>query len=229
VARQLRGLNEGRVGTVNLPFSSTEFFEVFGAYNRSLWPLALALWIYALAGVAVLARHRDGSRFITLMLAVQWAWGGLAYHIWFFSRINPAAWLFGALFLVESTLLVLSGVVRREWHFSPSGSPRHLASWVLIAYALMYPFIARAEGHLFPQAPTFGVPCPTTILTAGFLLAAEPAFPILLAVIPVVWAFVGGSAAFLLGVRADLMLLVAGIALIASALTHSRRAIAARV
>jgi hypothetical protein len=37
--------------------------------------------------------------------------------------------------------------------------------------------------------------------------------PRLVAVIPLVWAFIGGSAAFLLGVRADLMLVAAGIAL----------------
>jgi hypothetical protein len=199
---------------VNLPFSQDQFFDVFGAYNRSFWPFALTLWIYALAGVVVLAARRDRGRSIALMLAVQWAWAGLAYHLWFFSSINPAAWLFGALFLVEGGLLVWSGVVRRELYFSPSGSPRHIASWALVAYALAYPLVARAEGHVFPQAPTFGVPCPTTILTAGFLLAAERPFPILVALIPMLWAFVGGSAAFLLGVRADLMLLVAGVALI---------------
>jgi hypothetical protein len=57
------------------------------------------------------------------------------------------------------------------------------------------------------------VPCPTTILTIGFLLAVDRSLPRLVAVIPLLWAFIGGSAAFLFGVRADLMLLAAGVAL----------------
>jgi len=61
--------------------------------------------------------------------------------------------------------------------------------------------------------PTFGVPCPTTILTIGFFLAANRPLPRMITLTPIVWAFIGASPAFLLGVRADLMLLVAGIAL----------------
>ena len=80
-------------------------------------------------------------------------------------------------------------------------------------YTLLYPAIARAEGHAFPRLPIFGVPCPTTILTIGFLLAADRSLPRLVAVIPLMWAFIGGSAAFLFGVRADLMLLASGVAL----------------
>jgi hypothetical protein len=62
--------------------------------------------------------------------------------------------------------------------------------------------------------PTFGVPCPTTILTIGFLLAADSPVPRLVTVVPILWALVGGSAALLFDVRADLMLWVAGLALI---------------
>ena len=78
---------------------------------------------------------------------------------------------------------------------------------------MLYPAIVRAEGHAFPRLPTFGVPCPTAILTIGFLLAAGRSLPRVVAVIPLVWAFIAGSSAFLLGVRADLMLLAAGTAL----------------
>jgi hypothetical protein len=96
----------------------------------------------------------------------------------------------------------------------PGGlSVRGVLSWTLIVYALLYPAIARGEGRVFPRLPTFGVPCPTTILTIGFLLAADRTLPRSVAVIPMMWAFVGGSAAFLFGVRADLMLAAAGIVL----------------
>ena len=214
---------------MSLPFTPDEFFDLFGAYNLSLWPFVLALWLYALAGVMALGRSRDGSRFIATMLAVQWAWAGLAYHATFFTRINPAAWMFGGLFLIQSGLFVWFGIVRDQLHFSRPGSARHVVVWILLVYSLIYPIIVQAEGHAaFPEAPTFGVPCPTTLLTIGFLLAADSPWPRLVAVIPVLWAFLAGSAAGLLGVRADLMLWLAGAALSLYVLIPARSRVRAR-
>jgi hypothetical protein len=97
--------------------------------------------------------------------------------------------------------------------FSPGRSLRHRISWLLLLYALAYPALALIEGNDFPRSPTFGVPCPTTILTIAFLLTVDR-LPIIIIVIPILWAFVGGSAAFLLDVRIDLMLLAAGVVLL---------------
>ncbi len=206
-----------------MPFTHDQFFDVLEAYNRSCWPVALALWAYALAGTVVLARHHGRTRFAAAMLAVQWCWAGLAYHAVFFTRINPAAWLFAALFVAEGALLVWFGVVRQQLRFSPSLSLRHVPAWTLIIYALLYPVLAQAEGHSFPRTPTFGVPCPTTLLTIGWLLAAEAPWPAAVAWIPIAWALVGGSAAVFFGVRTDLMLWVSAIALAASMSVPWRR------
>ena len=199
---------------MQLPFTSDQFFEVFAAYNRSLWPAALALWLYAAVGLIVLARFSaTGSRFLLLLLAVQWGWAALAYHFAFFTRVNPAAWWFGGLFLAQSALFGWLAVGRPTLRFSPTGSARHVVAWTLLIYSLAYPLIVRAEGHVFPAVPTFGVPCPTTLLTLGFLLAVDAPWPRAIAVIPVVWSAIAGSAAIQLGVRADLMLWVGGLAL----------------
>jgi hypothetical protein len=194
---------------MTLPFTVDQFLAVFAAYNRMFWPITVLLWTYAAAGAVVLARPRSSGRFITMMLTVQWGWAALGYHAAFFSTINPAAWLFAALFAIQSALFCRAAVAG-DLHFSSTGSWRHAAGWTLVAYSLLYPAIVRAEGHVFPEAPTFGVPCPTTLLTIGLLLAADPPWPRALAVIPVVWALIAGSAAVLLGVRADVMLWVAG-------------------
>ena len=119
------------------------------------------------------------------------------------------------------------GIVRDQLQFSPTGSPRHAVAWTLIVYALLYPLVVQVEGHAFPHGPTFGVPCPTTLQTVGLLFAADPPWPRTIAVIPIVWAFIGGSAAALLGVRADLMLWVAGFALTASVLVPVRHSVRA--
>jgi hypothetical protein len=68
--------------------------------------------------------------------------------------------------------------------------------------------------HDWPGVPTFGVPCPTTLFTAGCLLAAVRPAPRRLIVIPVLWSLLGGSAALLLGVTLDLILFAAAAALV---------------
>ena len=68
----------------------------------------------------------------------------------------------------------------------------------------------RAGGHAFPALPTFGVPCPTTILTIGFLFAADAETPRAIAAIPLAWALIAGSAALTLGVVPDVMLWAGG-------------------
>jgi len=208
---------------VNLPFTPEQFFAVFADYNRALWPVVVALWLSAFGGVLLLATSRKGhAPLMAAMLAVQWAWAGLAYHALFFSRINPVAWLFAGLFLIQALLFWWFGVVRQQMHFSPTGSPRHVLAWALIGYALIYPLIVAVEGHTLPKAPTFGVPCPTTLLTIGFLFAADPPWPRAIAVIPLLWAIIGGSAAVILGVRTDWLLWVAAVALMSRLLSLAR-------
>ena len=58
------------------------------------------------------------------------------------------------------------------------------------------------------------MPCPTVLWTSGLLLmAAAP--PRVLMLAPLVWAVIGGSAAFLFGVTPDLMLFAAAACLVA--------------
>ena len=198
-----------------LPFTRDQFFGVFAAYNESFWPAAVFLWFASLSAAILLVRGRPAApRFINLLLIVHWMWAALAYHAAFFSRINPAAWLFSGLFLVQAGLLAWQGLASGRLRFSRGRSLRYRLSWILLGYALAYPALAFAEGNDFPRLPTFGIPCPTTILTIGFLLAADRPLPMVLTFIPILWAFIGGSAAFLLGVRTDLMLLAAGVSLL---------------
>lgn len=206
-----------------LPFTREAFFNVFAAYNERLWPLVAILWVLtAFVFVAFVRATRIPRWLIPGLLIVHWVWSGVAYHAAYFSAINPAAWAFSGLFLLEAGLLVWYGLVRGQLHFTSGRSLRHVLSFALVFYSLTYPLVARAEGHTYPPMPTFGLPCPTTILTIGFLMSAGRSLPPAVALVPLFWAFVGGSAAFLLGVRADLVLLVAGI-LLAMNLMVSRR------
>jgi hypothetical protein len=210
-------LAHGEAMTMQLPFTREQFFDVFAAYNAALWPGVLALWIASvLVAVLLFARpHRASARVVSTLLAIHWAWSALAYHMAFFTSINPAAWFFAALFLVEAALFVWWGTIRGTLRFAATSSAWAPVAWVLIAYSLVYPAIGAAQHGTFVRIPAFGVPCPTTIFTAGLLMLATPRVWAL-AIVPIVWSAIGGSAASLLGVRADYALPLAGGALMLS-------------
>jgi uncharacterized protein DUF6064 len=198
---------------MGLPFSEQQFFDVLGAYNAVAWPVEVVLWIATLwLGVRFVRGHVHSAALNTLA-AVHWAWSGLIYHAMFFSRINPAAWMFAALFLAQACAFVWWGTARRRLVFEWGHTIRHALAGVLFTYALAYPALVLATGHQYPRAPMFAVPCPTTIFTAALLLTAARPFPAVVFLGPVVWAAIAGSAAFLLDVTPDLMLFVAGLCL----------------
>jgi hypothetical protein len=150
-----------------LPFTRDQFLEVFAAYNDELWPFAVILWVATLFSVLGVIWDLLGARFVVVLLVVHWTWNALPYHAAFFSKINPAAWFFSGLFLIEATLLLWHGVIGDRLEFPRGRSLRYFVSRMLVIYALAYPAVAWADGYRMPQSPSFGVPCPTTILTIG--------------------------------------------------------------
>lgn len=199
---------------MQLPFTHEQFLEVFGAYNTVVWPVAALLWL-ATAGVmwAFYQRGAEFSRWVTVLLAVHWAWSGAVYHLVYFRAINRAAVLFGSLFIIEAVLLAWLGLGSQRLRLDPSTGWARVGA-LLVVYALAYPALGPLFGLEYPRLPLFGVPCPTTILTAGALLCAPPHQARWVAVIPLLWAVVGGSAAFVLAIRADLTLVLAGVVLL---------------
>ncbi|MEQ1908341.1 MAG: DUF6064 family protein [Vicinamibacterales bacterium] len=207
---------------MRLPFTREEFFDLLGAYNAALWPAAVALWVASvLAVVWLLSSPRPRDRWLSGLLAVHWAWSAVAYHLAFFTRINPAAWLFAAMFLVEAALFVWHGVIRRQLSFTSRRTTWSPIAWILVGYALLYPAINAVQHASVVRIPTFGLPCPTTILTGGLLMLAAPRLRSL-AIVPVVWSAIGGSAALLLGVSADYALPVTGVVLAVFELQKSK-------
>ncbi|HNY65458.1 MAG TPA: DUF6064 family protein [Deltaproteobacteria bacterium] len=199
---------------MQLPFTVDEFFGIFRAYNETLWPVQIVLFGLALAAFALVLKPRRPSGVgISVILAFLWAWIALVYHLGFFARINPLAHVFSAVSLVGALIFVWQGVIRRRLRFAWGGGIRALAGSGLIVFALiLYPLWSRYGGHAYPDMPTFGLPCPTTIFTIGLLAFLVPPYPRSPFIVPVLWCLVGTQAAFLLGVHQDLGLVVAGTA-----------------
>jgi hypothetical protein len=197
---------------MRLPFDAHQFFGVFARYNTAVWPAQIALTLAAVVAVALALRPRAGSdRTIAVILGVLWLWMGGVYHLIFFRPINPVATAFGALFVLEGVLLIAIGGWLGRLRFAWTRTMLGHVGAALIAYALViYPILAHVLGHRYPATPTFGLPCPTTILTLGLLAWAAPPRPWGVLVIPLLWSAVGASAAVQLGVWEDLGLVAAG-------------------
>lgn len=211
------------------PFTADEFFRVFAAYNTAVWPVQILL-VSAAVSCLILAFRPEpwAGKVIATVLAALWIWMALAYHWAFFTEINPAARLFGAVFLLEAALLLWVGFRTRHVRFDPRQAPYGVLGAILITYALVaYPLVGIALGHRYPAQPTFGLPCPTTIFTVGMLIWVKPRVPWGPLIVPVVWSGIGMSAVFYFGVLEDAMLPIATISATVLILIKNGRAKAA--
>ena len=198
---------------MQLPFTVEQFFGVFEAYNSAVWPVQIVLLLLAALAVIFVALRRSWSGVaVSAILAVLWIWLGAAYHLAFFARINPVAYGFGALSIVGGLVFAWHGVIRRRLEFSFCKSLRAAIGTALLVFALLvYPIWGTLAGHGYPALPTFGLPCPTAIFTIGVLALASGAGLRAVLTVPILWSLVGSQAAFVLDVKPDLGLLVAGV------------------
>jgi len=210
---------------MQLPFTFEEFLSVFREYNAQVGFAPLLLTALGLIAVSLaFTRKSWRHRAIGVTLAGFWIWSGVVYHWAFFSRINGAARLFGALFVVEG-VLILVAVARNRLRFFPRPSGSGVIGLLLVCYALVvYPVLGWLQGHGYPDGPSFGVPCPVVIFFFGMVLWSLNGLSISLLVIPVVWAVVGMSAALQLGMREDFVLPLAAVVVIAAMVQHARHA-----
>ena len=198
---------------MQLPFTVEQFFGVFQTYNSAVWPAQILLLVLAALAVIFIAFRRSWSGVaVSAILAVLWIWIGAAYHLAFFARINPVAYGFGALSIVGGFMFAWHGVIRRSLGFGFGKSLRAAIGTALLVFALVvYPIWGTLAGHGYPALPTFGLPCPTTIFTIGVLALASGTRLRAVLTVPILWSLVGSQAAFVLDVKPDLGLLVAGV------------------
>jgi hypothetical protein len=198
----------------DMPFTVEQFLTVFSEYNQAIWPAQILAYILGCLAVVLCWKGIGlSSRFVAAILGLMWVWNGVAYHMVFFSKINPAAYAFGVLFLLGGIMFFRSGVLRPVLTFRFRSDVYGITGLVFVIYAMfLYPLLGMMLGHGYPRSPVFGVaPCPTTIFTFGVLLWSSSGMPIKVVIAPLLWTTVGTAAAVNLGMKEDLGLLVAGL------------------
>ena len=169
-----------------IPFTPEQFLGVFERYNFAVWPVQLFLNAIAILAICLaFPRKSDFSRGISLILSMFWIWSGLVYHFWFFSAINRAALIFAAFFMMQGILFFVAGVWKSNLRFRFRPDLYGMIGSAFFIYALViYPVLAYWFDHRYPAAPTFGLPCPTTIFTLGMLLWTDRSVRLYLLAIP---------------------------------------------
>jgi hypothetical protein len=123
---------------MNIPFTVDQFFDIFGTYNSAIWPTQIVAYLVGVI-VLVLALRENGlfSRIISAILALFWVWMGVAYHIVYFSRINPAAFIFGFLYVLQGVIFLGSGTFRGKLSFGFGYKPLPIIGACFILYAMV--------------------------------------------------------------------------------------------
>ena len=198
---------------MTIPFTVDQFYSVFTAYNIGVWPMQFPLLALGVLALVFLVRQRSYSSVgISAILAALWLWQAVAYHLAFFTLINPLAYAFAAVFMAGAAGFFWQGVVRRRLNFKVTSGWRARAGWGLMIFAwFIYPAWTYLAGHRYPAFPTFGLPCPTTLFTIGLLAFLVKPYPRSVLLVPILWCFVGSQAAFAFDVQADVGLVVAGV------------------
>jgi hypothetical protein len=210
---------------MNPPFSTEQFLDVFRVYNLTVWPFQIVLFISGLVAIYLAIRKSYYSdRIISSILVFYWLWMGIVYHLIFFTSINKAAYFFGAIYVVQGVLLLYIGIIRKNLIYEFQHSIKSYIGLLAILYALIvYPLLGYSFGHVYPAAPTFGLPCPTTIFTLGMFIWVKNKFPLVVLAIPFLWSILGFSAAFSFGIIEDTGLIITGLITLVVILLHNKK------
>lgn len=198
---------------MNLPFTIEQFLEVLKNYNLAVWPFQIILNLFAIIAIVLaIKKIKFSDKIISSILGFFWLWIGIFYHLIFFTSINKGAYLFGILFIIQGIIFIIAGVLKDKLSFQFELDIYNIFGILFILYALIiYPIIGHNLGHVYPEQPTFGLPCPTTIFTFGILLWTIKRIPKYVLIIPLLWSIIGLGAALNLTIKEDIGLLIVGI------------------
>lgn len=198
------------------PFTTEQFLKVFEEYNLSVFPFQLIILILGLFAVSAIWSGKPVfSKVIGAYMAFIWLWAGIVYHISFFASLNSPAYFFGALFIIEGLLLLNESFMPGGLRFHYKNSAKEITGLFLIIFGLvLYPLLSWFMKGSPSLIISVGLPCPTVIITFGFLALVSGRVRWFLYIIPVLWSLVGISAALNFGIYQDFMMLAGGIAVI---------------
>jgi hypothetical protein len=153
------------------------------------------------------SKKESKNKLIGGFLGILWIWIGIAYHFAFFTEINKAAFLFGGLFVLQGLFFLLETFSRKKLEFEFSEKTMDFVAYFFLIFGIViYPILLFFLENSLEMTITLGLPCPSTILTFGFLMLTSSKLSKYLLIIPALWTIVGTSAAINFGVYPDYLM-----------------------
>jgi len=193
-----------------------DFYNTLQSYNETFWPMLIITFLLGVAVIYLAARKSSSSnKAISAILSFLWIWSGIVFFIIYYGPINaeflglmmPGVWyLGGILFLTQGVLFLVLGVVKSSLSFKLSGDWFTIVGALIVVYAMViYPVIGLLTGYGYPKYPVFGIaPCPLTIFSLGLFQWSDRKMPIVIVLIPFIWALTGIMPVLALNVWADI-------------------------
>jgi len=198
---------------LKIPFTTEQFFEIIEKYNHALFPAQLIVILLGILSL-ILLHSKKGSKnkLIGGFLGILWIWIGIAYHFAFFTEINKAAYVFGGFFVLQGLFFLIETFSRSKLEFEFNGKTIDYIAYFFIIFGLaIYPILLFYLENSLETTITLGLPCPSTILTFGFLMLSSSKLSRYLLIIPALWAIVGISAAIEFKVYPDYLMPVSAL------------------
>jgi hypothetical protein len=193
---------------MKIPFTTEQFFEIIEKYNLAVFPTQLIVILLGILSVILLHLKKESkNQLIGGFLGILWIWIGFAYHFAFFTEINKAAFVFGGLFVLEGIFILFETFFRKKLEFEFKGKLMdYVAYFFLIFGIVIYPILLFFLENSLETTITLGLPCPSTILTFGFLMLTSSKLSKYLLIIPALWTIIGTGAAINFGVYPDYLM-----------------------
>ncbi|MCK4543000.1 MAG: hypothetical protein KAU17_12260, partial [Spirochaetales bacterium] len=175
--------------------------------------VAITYLIGIAAVILAIKKTKYSDKIISGILAFLWLWSGIVLLMIFLGPIDYRNYFGGALWIIQSILFFIFGVVKPSLSFKFERDLYSIVGAIMIIYGLIfYPIIGFLSGHGYPGGPIFGVACcPVCIFTFGMFLWINKKVPIFIAVIPLLWSLTGIIAATQYGVWPDYGEIIIGI------------------
>lgn len=210
---------------MKIPFTTEQFFEIIEKYNLAVFPVQLIILLLGILSVIILHSNINSkNKLIGGFLGVLWIWIGIAYHFAFFTEINKAAYVFGGFFVLQGLIFLIETFSRKKLEFEFNGKIMDFIAYFFLVFGVfIYPVLIYFLESSLEKIITLGLPCPSTILTFGFLMLTKPKLSKYILVIPALWTIVGTSAAFNFGVYPDYFMALSALIAIIYLITRKKR------
>jgi hypothetical protein len=172
--------------------STEAFWTRVGAYNETMWPIAVAMIVVA-AFLTCRVFLRPGAKtdmWMKAFLSTVFAWNGVVFFLIFVK--NPISMFTGAPLFIIVSLLFAADIWTKKTRFrSPGATWKKWLTIFWIVLVFLYPVIGWPLGHVYPKTLLPLFPCPLTVFAIALVAAAAPNVDKKVFVLLLPWALMG--------------------------------------